>query len=642
LTELAGYAGKILRVDLTDRSCSVEPLDPEMARHYLGGRGFNMRRLFDEVPPHIDALGPDNKVIFGVGPLNGTLYPGSRFNVSAKSPQTGILGDANAGGFFGAELKFAGYDQLIIEGVASSPCYLLICDDKVEIREAGDLWGLDVSETTIALRRALADNSAQVACIGPAGEARVRYSGVFTNLARAAARTGMGAVMGSKRLKAVVVKGSGSVRVADPRRFKEIVTHCWEQIKQHPNYEAKTRMGANTLVRGLNMLGALCTNHFQAGTAPYWEQVSGQRLDAEYIVRHKACFACNMPCGQVMVIPDGPYQGLMMEMPGFEALAGFTTRVGNPDLSLALKCLDQCNRYGADAVALSEIIAFCMELWQRGLLSARDTDGLDFSWGCPSTLLSILPRIVKGEGFAGLLTGGVREAARKIGRGSEELAMHTKGLELIPCDPRGIKGYGLGYAVASRGGDHLRSEPYFELTNDREEGLRRFGYAEAALRKEWKGKGRMVKYSEDWCAVCDSLNVCKNYTVCMEVLPFDLAAELLTATSGMPFSAADVESAGERIVNLERCYDVEAGITRADDSLPRRFLTERLPEGDSKGEVVELDRMLDDYYYERGWDKETGIPSARTIKRLGLDFTLPRLRANGVKVSRSRKGGRAR
>ncbi len=617
-----GYGGSILRVDLTHGSITKQPTDPAEARAFLGGRGLNIKRLWDEVPAHTDGLAPENKVIFGVGPLAGSLFPGgSRFNVSGMSPQTGILGDSNAGGFFGPELKFAGVDQLIVEGRSETPVYLVIWDDWVEIRDASALWGLDVTEATEAIRADLGDRDVQTAVIGPAAENGVRFAGVFSNLVRAAARTGMGSVMASKNLKAVAVRGTGTVPVADLRRFQELIEMVDERIYSHDEYEVRVRLGTTKLVKALNGIGGIVTRHFQSGVFEYADQVSGETIEARFKIKSKACFSCTIPCSRFLVIDDPRFPGLKLEGPEYEPLAGFTSRIGNGDLAFALRCIDLANRYGMDAIALSEVISWSMECQERGILTPADTDGLDLSWGNQEAVLALIGKIMRREGFGDVLAEGVRTAAERVGGGSMEIAMHAKGLEVFQADPRTIKAYALGNAVSSRGADHLRSEPWFEFSGDAEEGVRRYGVAESAFRLEHKGKGRVVKHFEEMAAICDSLGVCKNTYNNMEVLDWDETAELLNAGTGWDMTGEEVRRVGERIVNLERLFIAREGITRADDTLPHRFLHEPLgpPDSPSAGATVDLDQMLDEYYEARGWDLATGLPLPSKLAELGLD-----------------------
>jgi aldehyde:ferredoxin oxidoreductase len=616
-----GYGGTILRVDLTHGTLRRHPTEEHLARAFLGGRGLNVKRLWDELPAHTDGLSPANLLIFGVGPLVGTTFPGgARFNVSGMSPQTGILGDSNAGGFFGPELKFAGYDQIIIQGRAQHPVYLCIRDDAVELRDAQRLWGLDVWDTTAAIQQELGDANIQVAAIGQGAENGVRFAGVFANLVRAAARTGMGTVMACKNLKAVAVRGTGSFPVADLSRFKEIIECLDGIIFDHPEYEIRYRLGTTKLIRALDGIGGLPTRHFQRGRFEHADAVSGETIEALYKVKSKACFACTIPCSRFLVVDDPRFPDLRLEGPEFEPLAGFTARVGNGDLALGLKCVDLANRYGLDAITLSEVIAWAMECYQCGLISREEADGLDLTWGCGETILALIHKVARREGFGDLLADGVRRAAKRLGRGSEEIALHGKGLELFQADVRSIKAYGLGNAVSSRGADHLRSEPWFEFSNDPEEGIRRYGIPETAFRLEYKGKGLVVKHFEEMAAISDATGVCKNTYNNMEVLDWEGTAELLQAATGWDVDGEEVRQIGERIVNLERLFIAREGITRRDDTLPRRFLEEPLPEGSgpSTGSLLELEPMLDEYYRARGWDVATGWPTKEKLQELGL------------------------
>lgn len=615
------FGGRVLRIDLTTGAIDRRPVDEGLARLFLGARGLNVRWLYDHLSPHTDPLSPDNALVFGAGPLVGTTFPsGARFNISALSPQTGILGDSNAGGFFGPEMKFAGYDQIVIEGRASHPVYISITDDRVALRRADALWGTDVWTATAAVQQELGDPAVQVAAIGQGAENGVRFAGVFVNLNRAAARTGMGAVMASKNLKAVAIRGTGAITVADFARFASIIGRLDEKIAAHRDYDSRVRLGTTRLVRVLDRIGALPTRHFQGSPFDGVEQVSGETIERLYKVKGKACFACTIPCSRFLRVDDPRYPGLEMEGPEYESLAGFTARVGNTDLPLALECIDLTNRYGMDAIATSEVIAWAMECRERGLLLGEETGGLDLRWGNGDAILSLVHQIARREGLGDLLADGVRRAAERLGRGSERFALHSKGLELFQADVRTIKAYALGNAVSSRGADHLRSEPWFEFSNDAAEGVRRFGAAEAAFRLEHKGKGLVVKHFEEMAAIADATGVCKNTYNNMEVLDWAETAELLQAATGWALTGEAVRRIGERIVNLERLFNAREGIARKDDTLPARFVTEPLPAGNpSAGAVVDLETMLDEYYRARGWDVATGLPTPEKLQELGLD-----------------------
>jgi aldehyde:ferredoxin oxidoreductase len=617
---LKGIGGRILRLDLGDGSRDILPTEETLVRLYLGGRGLNVKRLRDLLPPGIDPDSRDNLLIFGCGPLSGTPFPGAaRFNISGLSPQTGILGDSNAGGFFGPEMKFAGYDQFVLRGRSPKPVYLWVCDETVELRDARGLWGKDVWETTSAIRGELGDEDVQVAAVGPGAENGVRFAGVFVNLVRAAARTGMGTIMAAKNLKAVAVRGTRLIAPADPIRLGELVARLDERIRAHPEFEIRSRLGSTKLIAALNAIGALPTRHFQDGHFEAAAAVSGEAIEALYKVKSKSCFACPIHCSRFLRVPDPRFPDLRLEGPEFEPLAGFTARVGNGDLALGLKCVDLANRYGLDAISLSEVIAWAMECVQRGILSESETDGLDLRWGNGDVVIELIHKIARREGFGDFLADGVRKAAERLGRGSDEFALHGKGLEIFQADVRAIQGYGLGNAVSSRGADHLRSEPWFEFSGDAGEGIRRFGHAESAFRLKSKGKGLVVKHFEEMAAVSDATGICKNIYNNMEVLDWDETAEWLRAVTGLDFDGPAVQRVGERIVNLERLFNAARGIGRQDDNLPARFVREPLnAQGESHGAVLELEAMLDEYYQARGWDMQRGLPRPEKLEELGL------------------------
>jgi aldehyde:ferredoxin oxidoreductase len=429
----------------------------------------------------------------------------------------------------------------------------------------------------------------------------------------------MGTVMASKNLKAIAVRGTQRVPVADPAWFAECRSQARERIRSHPEYEIRTRLGTTQLVTKLQAIGGLPTRHFQQGTFEHAEAVSGETIEAKYKVKNKACFACTVPCSRMLEVDDPRYPGLAFEGPEYEPLAGFSIRVGSADLPLALKAVDRCNRLGLDAISVSESIAWAMECSDRGLIPADQAHGLDLSFGNGETVLALIEAIAVREGLGDVLADGVRAAARKLGVGAE-IAMEVKGLELFQADARAMKGYGLGNAVASRGADHLRSEPWFEFSGDREEGVRRYGLAESSDRLAWKGKGLLVKDYEERAAISDALGICKNIYNNMEILDWNETAEVLQAVTGEAFTGEEVRQVGERIVNAERLINARFGIGRKDDTLPKRFLEEPAgpPDSPSAGSVVELEPMLDDYYAARGWDVETGLPTADKLRELGL------------------------
>src|SRR6056297_2480756 len=628
-----GYCNQALRINLSKNSIEKEALDPQFLKDYLGGRGLNVSRLYEEVPPEIDPLSEKNKLFIGAGPLTGTLFPGAaRVNFTAKSPQTNILGDSNTGGFFGPELKFAGFDQVIIEGKAKQLSYIYIKDGKAQIKSAKHLKGMDVFETQDKIIEELKDKRIQVASVGPAAENGVKYSGIFCNQVRAAARTGMGLVLASKNIKAIAVRGTQALKAFKPKEFRKLIDKMDEEIRNHSEYDIRIRLGTTKLVSSLNKLGCLATRHFQTGYFEDADKVSGEFLEKNYKKKEKGCFSCTIPCSRYFEIDKGKHKGLKSEGPEFEGLAGFSSRVGVSNIEDALKAIDLCNRYGLDVITTSECIAFTMELYEKEILSSEEVDGLKPNFGNSEAVFALIEKIKNREGFGNLLADGVVKAAERIGKDTKKLAMHVKGLEIFQADPRGIKGYGLGVAVATRGGDHLRSEPWFEFSEDAKEGKRRFGHPESAFRLEYKGKGRVVKFYEERCVLADCLEACKNTVVNMEIISFKEAAELLNALTEYEFAASEIQKSAERIMNVERAYIVREGIRREDDSLPERFLKEPLPEecGESAGSVVELEPMLDEYYKARNWEVATGLPTEKKLRELGLKKIIVDLKERNI------------
>ena len=600
---LHGYGGHILRVDLASGLIHREKTDPAYMLNVIGGRGLNSTRLYDELKRDCDPLSAENLLLIGVGPLTGTLLSASAFmTISGKSPMTGILGDSAAGGFFGAELKQAGYDQIVMTGRCENPCYLFIADDHVEIRDASHLWGKDIWQTTSAIRKELNDNAVQVAAIGPAGENLVKYATVACNNSRMCGRTGMGCLFGSKHLKALAVRGRGRLTVADSLGFLDLCRELDQKIMSHPEYEKRNALGSTLLMKALNGIGILPTDHFQQGLCEYVDRVSGETLAQKFKVKNKSCFNCNLHCSRYYLTGEVEAEG-----PEFETLCSYTSRIGSDNLEFGLKMNAFLNRMGLDSLSSGETIGWAMECVQRGLLTKDDLDGLDFTWGNCQTVEKLLGMIIRREGIGDLFAEGTRSLARHFRKGTGEYAFHVKGLDMICGDPRGIKAFGLTYAIASRGGDHLRAEPFFELTGRYDEAEKRWGVRDIADRLSDNGKAILVEHTERQALLTDCLTMCKNIGLSMDILDFDFASRLLRTGTGLKFTPEKIDEALKGVIKRDRKMNIDFGVTAAQDTLPKRFTREPLKAGASKGQIVAVDRMVKEYYKAKGWD-EQGVP----------------------------------
>lgn len=586
-----GYGGRVLRVDLTERRAEIERLERSWIENAIGGRGANSKRLSEELNPECSPLGPENLLVFGVGPLTGTLLPASAyFTVSAKSPLTDILGDSAAGGHFGAEMKQTGFDQFVITGSSSKPVYLLVTDEGASFVDCGELIGKTILQTTAAIRAAHRDHSIQVAAIGPAGENLVLFSSIVSSGNRVCGRTGMGAVMGSKNLKAVAVRGRRPVSVASPLAFERRAGEIRRAILAHEEYDKRYALGTTMLMSDLHGIGILPTKHFQAGVCDYLDEISGERLAAAYKKKNKACFNCNLHCSRYYACGEVEAEG-----PEFETLCSFTSRIGSSNLNFALEMNRFLNQMGMDSLSTGEVVGWLMECRDKGLVKPEDLDGLSVSWGDTDAVRRIVEMIAFGRGIGRELGRGATKFSKAFSKEAQELVMQVKGLDIICGDPRGIKAYGLTYAVASRGADHLRAEPYFELTDRREAALERFGTEKAADRLSEEGKAALVTSSEKIALLTDSMTMCKNIGLCMDILNLKNASELLSAGTGLEFEPESLEEKLALGVERERELNRRFGVGPEADTLPKRFLEEPLTEGPTKGSVVDIEKMVGEY-----------------------------------------------
>jgi len=598
-----GWTGTILRVDLTKGKVTREATDPQLARDYLGARGLGGRIVSNEVDPTIDPLSPSNKLVFAPGPLTGTFAPSAgRFDVVTKGPLNGSLAGSNSGGTFGPEVKYAGYDAIIIEGKATKPVYLWIKDDEVEIRDASAIWGHNTHDTT-DLVRAETDEDAKVACIGPAGERQAPIANIMNEMHRAAGRTGVGAVMGAKNLKAVAVFGSGAVTIADPERFKAAVIKARNMILAHPvGGTGLKAYGTDVLVNILNQTGALPTRNFQDGHFPNADKIGGESLAAKVLVRPKGCFSCVISCGRVTKVDSPAYAGYG-EGPEYETAWAFGADCGIDDLNAVTAANYLCNKYGIDTISMGSTIACAMELFERGIITAKDTGGVQLTFGNAAAMVEMVRQVGENEGFGAKLAQGSYRLAESYGH--PEYSMTCKKQEMPAYDPRGVQGIGLNYATSNRGGCHVRG--YTIAIEVLQNGAVMDPHVT-------EGKAQLDITFQDLTAALDSAGACLFATFGIGGAEL---TEMLAALTGVDYTLDEFMRIGARTWNQERLWNLKAGLSRADDTLPQRLLSEPIKTGPSAGEVSHLDQMLPEYYALRGWD-EQGVPTKAKLKELAL------------------------
>lgn len=597
---MGGYCGKILRINLTTGEIKKEGLDLNIAKKFLGGRGLASYILYEEIDPAIDPLSSENKIIFATGPLTGSSAPTSgRYMVVTKSPLTGTIACSNSGGFWGPELKFAGYDLIIVEGKAEKPVYIYIKDDTVEIRDAKNYWGRLVSETTDFLKEEVGDKKARVLTIGPAGENLSPIAAVMNDKHRAAGRSGVGAVMGSKNLKAIVVRGTGKVKIAEPEKTKEVLSKLLEKIKEDGvTGQGLPKYGTAVLVNIINEHGIFPTNNFQKAYFPMADAISGETLAEKYLVKREYCYACPIGCGRYCKV-DGEEGG----GPEYETVWAYGADCGVSDLAAVIKANNLCNEYGLDTISAGATIACAMELYERGYIKKEELDGPELKFGSAEAIIEWTRKMGAGEGFGAKLALGSYRLAELYG--VPELSMSVKKQELPAYDPRGVQGHGLHYATSNRGGCHVRG---YLISAEI------LGYPEKLDRFALEGKANWVKLFQDLTAVIDSLGLCLFSSFALNLNDY---CELFNCIVGEKFTPEEMLTAGERIWNLERIFNLKAGIDPKEDTLPRRLLEEPIPDGSSKGHVHRLKELLPEYYKVRGWD-EKGIPTSEKLKTLGL------------------------
>jgi aldehyde:ferredoxin oxidoreductase len=599
--EQRGYANRILRINLSSGHISTEPLPEQALRLLLGGKGLGAYYLFNEQAPGVDALSPENKLIFNVGPLTGTTAPtAGRFGSTTKSPATGTYSDAYCGGYFGQTLKYAGYDAIIVEGAASEPVLIAIDNDRVEIKSARDLWGTTITTATEHLWHAYGREWESLV-IGPPGEQQSNIASIF-NDTRALARGGVGAVMGSKNLKAVVARGTGRVQVADRAQFDRALQLASRAVRMSSAITRMNQEGTANILEFVNMSGALPTRNFQQGQFEDADEISGEAWKEKSWKRNYACFGCPIACSKITREVDGK----VLEGPEYETIYAMGSNCAIADHDAIIRMSLLCDEYGIDTISAGAIVAFVMELFEKGLVRANELDGLEPRFGDCTAALALIEKMAKVEGCGEWLSEGVVKIAARY-PGSEAFAMHVKGLEMPAYHPNGAKGMALGYAVSERGACHLRGAPLTEV----------LGGADPLT---IVGKAKLFREHQSESALWNSAVLC-----CFPSFGMSLKElwQLVNAATGFDYATVrEFEKVGERTNTLARLFNVREVLARAQDTLPARNLSQPLQgSGPSKGHVVELDPMLDEYYALMGWD-QNGVPTPDRLKEMQLDQLL--------------------
>lgn len=623
-----GYTGKLLVVDLTTREISQEALNEEWARHFIGGSGLAARYIYEQIDAETDPLGPDNPLVFMAGPLVGTAAPAcGRHVVCARSPATGLWGEANTGGEFGARMRFAGFDGILVTGQASQPVFLSVVDGQAELHDAGDLWGLDSYALQERIKTRPGYARASVTCIGQAGENLVKVAAVMNDEGRAAGRTGLGAVMGSKRLKAIAVSGQGKIPLADEPRFKEVLGDAFRELKEDFSVEMFRELGTAGGLEYQAMVGDLPVRYWSAGSFEGAERISGPAMAETILVKNGNCYRCPIACWRISQVPDpsaggrtppaslfrgaAPVDGgLRVDGPEYETIAAFGSLILNDDLESIAYAGHLCNAYGLDTISAGSTIAFAYALYNEGLISQEDTGGLALTWGDPTPLPRLLEMMARREGFGDLLAEG--SLAMEHHYDVEGMAVQVNGLEAPMHDPRALSSMALVYATSPRGACHNQGDMYWA---DLGRGVPELGI-EAGDRFASSGKAPTVARCQDWRTLYNSLVMC----MLSNPSPAHVVG-MLSAATGWELDLDEAMRIGERAWNLKRAINHRLGLTRANDRLPKALLTP-LPDGGAAGQAPDLELMLHEYYAARGWDPATGRPTAQKLRELGLDHVV--------------------
>lgn len=615
-----GYAGKMLRIDLTNRTIKKEETREDMAKIFLGGNGYSAKVLWEELKPKIDPLSPDNKILLMTGPLTGTGAPGSGFwEACFKSPLTNVWGESACGGWWGPMLKFAGFDGIILEGVSKEPAYIWVRDGEAEIKTAEAIWGKNVPETEEAIRKELGIPQARVLSIGQAGEKIVRFAGIAVDYERYAGRKGGGAILGSKKVKAVAVHGEGEIAIAKPREWEKGLREAEAAVNESLDSGGGFASGTIGSYDVCNEMGDLPTKYGETG---HWDEVEDlyTNFERKYLTKNRACFGCLQSCGRVSEVKEGAFATPKYGGPEYETTCGFSAFMLQKDIEPVIKANYLCNIYGLDTISTSHMIAFAMLLYDKKLISKKDTDGLDIKWGDPHVALKLIEKIAYREGFGNLLAEGVKRMAEKIGSEAINLSLHVKGLEMPYHDPRAGKTQAIAYGTSNVGMDHFHPHETLDVEcYGADLGLIPFGLPDPNTIDRFSedpAKARITKLVIDYGTIADALVICKFHQY-VNLGP-DKYAKLLSCATGWNINGEKLLEIGDRIFNLARAFNVREGVRRRDDKLPIRIM-QPASTGSTKGiGITNYENMLSEFYKLEEWD-ERGIPKPEKLTRLGLD-----------------------
>jgi aldehyde:ferredoxin oxidoreductase len=620
MSTTGGHTANVLRIDLTNQRISVLRVSPGIQKSLVGGAGIAAKILLDEVQPSCDPLGPANRLILTAGPLVGVFPGGVKWTVCAKSPATGMWGESSASGFWGCELKRAGFDSIVVQGTADNPVWLNVREGEARIEKASHLWGKETIEAAHEIQRELNDPKARVACIGPAGEKLVTCASIVTDESRVCGRAGMGAVMGSKKLKAVAVRGTKKIPVADEGKLRELSREAHEYVKEPKAWswtparvEGVSADGTARSVESLEKMGGLPIRNWTGGSFPEATNITGSTMSKAILKNKSTCPMCGLiTCWRGIEVKSGKYAPISGRGPEYETCAALGSLCMNTNLEAMAKANDLCNRFGIDTISAGVSIAFAMECYEKGIITKADTEGAELRWGDSDAIIEMVHQIGNSEGFGAILGQGVRNAAEKIGRGAERYAMQVKGLEMSLHEPRRWWSMGLAYSTSNRGACHLQGTPlYLEWGLLQPE----FGYSEKLTPFTIEGKAAATKFHQDLGAVMTALGMCS--FVSSGVVPWTIIAPAYSAVTGMEIDHWGLLKLGERIWNLKRLFNIRMGVTEKDDTLPKRFLDESLREGPIAGKTLPLEPMLKEYYELRGWNAQ-GRPKDAKLAELSL------------------------